>query len=57
MKDTKLHLIATIVLTAVVIIIVWIVDHQTKEAESLAKYWTRLEQEQIRLTNLLHNQK
>ena len=42
MNDTKLHLIATIVLTAVVIIIVWIVDYQTKEAESLAKYWTRL---------------
>lgn len=51
------HLIATIVLTAVVIAICWYIDYQTQEAESLAKYWTRLEQEQINLTNLLHNQK
>lgn len=57
MNDTKLHLILTVIITVIVIIIAWIVDYQTKEAESLAKYWTRLEQEQIRLTNLLHNQK
>ena len=39
----------------IAIAIIWKIDYNTKEAESLANYWVRLEQEQIRLTNLLHN--
>ena len=56
-RDTELKIIFTMIITLIIMMIVWWIDYQTKEAESLAKYWDRLEQEQIRLTNLLHNQR